>query len=114
MSLSHIPIASIEAADLQRLVENGVIESRTLDYKQEGVGGKEAERKEFLKDVSALANANGGDLVIGIQSKGGVPSAVLGITVANIDAEIQRLENMIRDNIEPRLIGHEIRSIPLE
>jgi hypothetical protein len=115
MSLLGVALPTIVEADLQRLVANRVVETRELEYKRDAIGGKEAEKKEFLKDASAFANARGGDLIIGMGAQDGVPvEPIGGITVANIDDEVQRLESMIRDGIEPRLIGHQTRAIQLQ
>lgn len=57
-------IRDITATDLQALVDNGVAESETLDYKLTLPGGSDSEKKEFLADVSALANTSGGTIVL--------------------------------------------------
>ena len=58
---------SVDEGHLNALVTNGVPESRSLEFKAKLVWGTESERKEFLADVSAFANAGGGDLVLGIE-----------------------------------------------
>jgi hypothetical protein len=114
MSLFATPFNLISLNDLQRLIDNGVTESRQLDYKQDAIGNTDNDKKEFLKDISAFANAQGGDLIIGMAAQDGVPVApIAGVDTLDADAEIQRLENIIRDSIEPRLIGYGIRSIAL-
>jgi len=91
--------------DLMELKENGVRESRTLDYKSElPLDGREA-RKEFLADVTAFANTAGGDLVVGVTEKQGEPEAFPGIEIADWDEFQLRLTNLIRDGTEPRLQG---------
>jgi Putative DNA-binding domain len=100
-----MPIEALNQADLERLVINQVTEGRTLDFKRSLPGGSDAEIKEFLADVSSFANAQGGDLVFGIEESAGAASAVTGIEVSDGDAAILRLENSLRDNISPRLIG---------
>jgi hypothetical protein len=52
------PVAQIGIEDLQRLVANKVSEPRSLEYKQALPGGTDSEKKEFLGDVSAFANAS--------------------------------------------------------
>jgi len=46
-------------------------ESQTLDFKRELPGLDARGRNEFLKDVCAMANADGGDLVYDIAEEGG-------------------------------------------
>jgi hypothetical protein len=59
-------LADVGPDDLQRLLSNRVPESRSLEYKQSLPGGNDADRKEFLADVSSFGNATGGDLIYGI------------------------------------------------
>jgi hypothetical protein len=56
-----------------------------------------------LADVSSLANAQGGDLVFGVEDADGIATAIPGVDPTNQDAAILRLENILRDGIEPRL-----------
>lgn len=104
-------IDQIAAADIQSLIDNGVSERRTLDYKQALPGGSDGERKEFLADVTSFANASGGDLCFGIAEAGGVPQAVIGLAGMDADAERLRLESMIRDGVAPRLLGVQLQVI---
>ena len=97
------PIEKIEFSDLEKLLENSVAESRTIEYKRELPGGTGSDKKEFLADVSAFANTLGGDLLYGISEKGGVPVAIGGVKIADADAEKQKYESMIADGIEPKI-----------
>jgi hypothetical protein len=112
------PLPDVVAEDLQRLQVNRVAESRSLEYKQSLPGGNDADRKEFLADVSSFANAIGGDVIYGIAESRedgkatGIPEAVEGLVVGNTDAETRRLENMLRDGIAPRLPGVQFRWVP--
>ena len=56
---------SIDESHLKALVTNGVREARSLEFKTKLVWATESEKKEFLADVSALANGGGGDLILG-------------------------------------------------
>jgi hypothetical protein len=95
------------------LITDAVAEGRELDYKRDAVGDDREARREFLRDVSSFANTAGGHLVIGMDERGGVASALVGITVRPFDDEKLRLENLIRDGIEPRLVGVRIKEVPL-
>lgn len=105
MSLFHIRISDLEERHLAALVDLGVRELGRIEYKQELPGGKDEERKEFLADVSSFANAGGGDLVYGVAEEKGAPTELVGITLDNPDAGISTLENVIRDGLDPRLVG---------
>jgi hypothetical protein len=39
---------------------SGVMESRSLDFKAERIGGSDGDKREFVADVCAFANASGG------------------------------------------------------
>ena len=90
---------------LQALVNNLVVERKTLEYKQALPGNSDKEKKEFLADVSSFANTSGGDLIYGIieDKKTGTPKSLDGLDSENIDQEILRLDNIIRTGIQPRL-----------
>ena len=106
------PLTTISSADIQRLVDDGVSEGRTFEFKRELPGPKDSDRKEFLADVSSFANATGGDLIYGIEEEAGRAIAANGLTVANIDAEVLRLDQMIRSGISPRIVGCQLRAVP--
>lgn len=103
--------------DIDDLISNEVPESRSIDYKQDLLLGKDEDKKEFLADVSSFANASEGYLFYGIHEKRedgkatGIPEKAEGLAV-NADQEIKRMDSLIRDGIEPRLIGCHIREIP--
>jgi hypothetical protein len=106
-------LESIDEAALSGLVANAVAERRDLEFKRDLPGGRDEEVKEFLADVTSLANAQGGDLLFGIEDSAGVASEVPGIATADSDADILRLENILRDGVEPRLIGVRTHWVPL-
>jgi hypothetical protein len=103
----------VTRADLDALVDNSVSEGRTIEYK-ESVGANDEAKREFLADVTSFANAAGGDLLVGVSEQGGVASALPGIPAASVDAEILRLENVLRDGVEPRIPGIRMRGVPLD
>lgn len=99
--------------DIHQLQMNSVQEGKTIEYKLSLPGGSDQERKEFLADVSSFANTMGGDLIYGIEEENGIPKKIVGVELSDVDAEIRRLDNMIRDGIEPRIITN-IKSIATE
>ncbi len=101
---------AITKADIDALITSGVVESKTLEYKQELPGNSDADKKEFLADVSSFGNASGGDIIYGIKAavdaegkKTGAPKAVRPIVSATADDAKLRLEETIRNSIDPRL-----------
>lgn len=106
----------ISLSDLSNLIENGVGEGKTLEYKQRILIDQDNDKKEFLFDVSSFANASGGDLIFGIEEnrETGLPVNICGIESLNKDELIQKIESLIRDGIAPRISGINISLIPLE
>lgn len=95
----------IEIKDLQTLIDNQVLEGKTIEYKvalpPQTKGGDE--KRELLADISSFANTDGGDLIIGIDSKEGLPTNVVGLDVQNIDDTKLQILNLVRDGISPRV-----------
>jgi hypothetical protein len=111
MGLLDKPLRDISEDDLRALL--GETEGKTIDFKRERVGATDSDRKEFLYDVSSFANTIGGDLVFGVAETGGVASDVPGLSGANADQEIQRIEQMARDGIRPAIAGLAARALPI-
>lgn len=107
-------ISEIQLEDLQQLISNQIAENKTLEYKALLKVDKDADKKEFLYDVSSFANANGGDLIFGMTEgvEKGVPISLDGLD-DNMDELCRKIENLIRDCISPRLLNIEIKIIPL-
>ncbi|MBN2560399.1 MAG: ATP-binding protein [Phycisphaerae bacterium] len=98
-------------ADVQSLVDNGVPEGRTLEYKRELPGGSDDDKREFLADVSAFANAGGGDIVYGVAEKTaekGKPDKIVGLPGLEADKEKLRLEDILRNGLDPRVVGIQV------
>lgn len=108
-------LADITLQDLQTLVDNQVGESKTLEYKRHLPTAADKKEEKFLSGISAMANTSGGDFIIGIEEKDHIPTKVTGVPLADPDQEILRLENWLRDGLEPRLPGCDIgKPIPVD
>jgi predicted HTH transcriptional regulator len=94
------------------LRDNQVPEGLLYEYKLQMYGGSDEDKREALKDVSSFANAAGSHIIIGMDERRGLPTALVGITV-DADQEIRRLDNLCRDCIEPRIIALRMRPVPL-
>ena len=110
----HKDINQIEQIDLQNLIDQEVREGKVIEYKRDLYGDNADEKKEFLADVSSFANTAGGNLIIGMDEEQGLPTQLVGVSLSNPDQAIQRLENIIRDGLEPRLPGVDMRPISLQ
>jgi len=65
--------------DIQKLIENKIEESLTLEYKRE----LSRNNKEIAKDISAFANTSGGVIIYGIEEKGHIPISKSWIETKN-------------------------------
>lgn len=98
-------LEAISTDDLTAFVSGGVREARDLEFKQIIPGNSDADKKEFLADVTSFANAGGGDIIYGMREEDGVAAEALGLTDFNEDTERLRLESIIRDGVAPRVPG---------
>lgn len=110
MSLNK-PLKSISEADLQALISNGVREGKIIEYKTALPTNSYDSKKKFLADASSFSNAVGGHLIFGIEEDEGVPVRICGLQNIDPDAEVLRLQNMLRDNIEPGIPSTSIQPI---
>ena len=88
-------------------------ETQTLEFKAVLPKGDEDARQEFRKDVCALANADGGDLVSGIGNVNGCANAVLAINGAGVDATKRRLQQILESKVEPRIQSIQFHACPI-
>lgn len=116
MTIGSINFDQITEAHLMALKDNQVPEGLTLEYKSESYRisdekSGEDKNREALKDISAFANASGGDLLLGVTENQGIIVDIPGLDI-DADDEITRMTNLLRDGIEPRIIP-QIRSVKL-
>lgn len=107
------PLDSITLADLQALMENGVPEGKSLEYKREIPGQSPEDKKKILRAICALANTVGGDLVYGIEENAGVPVSIPGIDSTDEDSLRLRFESSCREGIQPRLSHLHLKFVPV-
>ncbi len=108
-----VNLDSISESDLNSLEETGVMESRLIEFKQALKIGSDSDKKEFLADVSSLANASGGDLIIGVKEEKGIATEVVGIESFEPDSGKLKVEEIIRNGIQPRIIGCRVHPFKL-
>ena len=63
------PLDSPGLADIERLVELSVAESKVIEYKEVLPGTRDSDTKKFLQDVCSFANALGGHIVYGVSER---------------------------------------------
>jgi Putative DNA-binding domain len=107
------PLTEIQAADLFVLVEQGISESVTLEFKAELPEGGDGASVKILREIAALANTAGGDLLFGIAEEDSVASSLQGLEKGKEGLAIQRLENLCRSGLDPQLTGVQFRSVEI-
>lgn len=97
------PISQLNEEDIQDLIDNKERESSILEYKQE-ILGTDHEKKEISKDISAMANTEGGYLIIGVQEADGQASAITGTPkiIGRQPVEVW-IENILITNVRPKI-----------
>lgn len=76
-------------------------EAEDLDYKRELTASDPKGKEELAKDVCSFANHTGGILVVGLAESGGIPSKIMDLDVANWDAWLRHLAQVIGSTTAP-------------
>ena len=102
---------------IQKLIDDQIEESLTLEYKgKDSLGKSDGKKKEITKDVSAMANSAGGTLIYGVReyedSEGRkLPKEIEPIDPSQFSSEwLQQVIN----NIRPRIESPDIVSVSVE
>lgn len=102
-------------ADLQNLVDQGIEESLYLDYKASAALSRQSEAiSELCKDVTALANSAGGQIVYGIEedkARGKPKRLDEGVSDPKITREW--IVQILNSRVQPRIDGLRVERIPL-
>ena len=107
-------LEQLDQAKLQQLCDDRVTETQTLEFKRE-LPGKELDHKsEFLKDVAALANAEGGDLIYGVQEQAGSAYSLVPISSPLPDGAGRTLRQILDGGMEPRITGIRMHAVDVD
>lgn len=96
---------------LHALAADAIPETSTLEFKLTLPSA--GDNVELMKDICALANADGGDLVYGIAEVDGSASAVRPLDGTSIDRTVRRITQVV-DNIEPRVPGVVVHPVQVD
>jgi hypothetical protein len=121
MYILGIRADKLEGSDINRLLDNQIQENKLLDYKKELQISKDADKKEFLFDITAMYNTDGGCLIFGIEEEKdsknqntGKPLEITGIEVENSDKLIQQIEDIVKNCTDPSINNLIIKEINIE
>ncbi|MEW6628968.1 MAG: ATP-binding protein [Pseudomonadota bacterium] len=107
------PLEHITLADIEALVTYRRSEGATLDFKAAFPAPDHRGVRDFLADVTAFANTDGGDIVVGLgEDKNGTAEALLGIDKAGLDEGLRRLDDQLRSCVDPRVPHFRVHEIP--
>lgn len=108
-------LVEVTQADLERLVATGATEGPHQDFKRDFPTRWDNETKvKVLADVTAFANAGGGDVIYGIDEDGDArAAAIVPQALANVDEEVRRLMDVALNQTEPRVPGIQVHAVPV-
>lgn len=105
-------IKDFTESDLTEMVREEETESLEIEFKSQMYGANHEGKKEMLKDISAMANAYGGLILIGINEKDHCASSVVAIS-NGIDHQSTILKSC-RSSLDQLIDGLEVHPIPVE
>ncbi len=91
------PLNQINRADIDALVTNQISESTSLELKREPITPNE----EVARDVAAMANGGGGDIILGVSESNGIAQSVTPFP--NGEDEANRVVSIVLTGVSPRL-----------
>jgi len=117
MELCDFEVLDIVA--LSALVEGRAIETASLEFKEAIDLANEQGKDELATDVASFANSVGGDILVGVSEradgeKKGYATACDGIVVDNADALMLRIQSILQERIEPRLVGVRMKVVQID
>ncbi|KRE13457.1 hypothetical protein ASE63_18465 [Bosea sp. Root381] len=99
-------------ADLQAVIDGGIGESLHLDFKRgDALAKSDGKKREMAKDVSAMANSDGGQIIYGIDEDG-AGNATSWAPPADRSINADWIGQVLDQNVSPRIEGLRIREIP--
>ncbi len=114
-SFEKLDFEEIQEKHLQDLILTEQRESLGMDFKQQLPEGEQA-RQEVSKDVAAMANASGGNIVYGLAEKeGGVASKLMSLgPIEGAEKLSAIIQSWLNADISPSLVGIRIKVVPIE
>lgn len=104
-------LSQLAISDIQQLCDDHVSENRTLEFKSILPDKSDKGKFELAKDVAALANAGGGDIIFGIIEENAAASELQVICAEFSDAAIRRLSQVLDSSIDPAIKGLEFFAV---
>jgi hypothetical protein len=116
MLLFGKPIEDLQQEDLRAQI-GFAAESRTLDFKRDLWADSDGGAKEWLKDITALANTAGGHIIVGADESRSDDTNILsdlpGLDPTACASAITTLMNRARDGASPSMLMPQLQSLRL-
>ena len=103
--------SEINSSDIEGLLTSGASEHSNLEFKKQIWGTADEEVREMLRDISSIANAYGGYLIVGIDEEDDTGKAKEIINVSNAEQDRDRILASCMANLHPRIIGLDIKMV---
>ena len=116
MHITSSQLDDYSETDLLRFLSLSIPEGHQLEYKTDLTAGSQTKQyHEFLKDVSAFANASGGILFLGVhQPSGDLDPKAQAVGIHAGDEVAHNLERLCASGaIDPRITGLKFHVIPI-
>ena len=99
----------INNIDFEILVQNKIPEGPNLEYKETAYGGSADNIREMLRDIVAIANADGGYLILGIREDAfGRAESI--VPMKGAPDKVQPIRQVCLDGISERIEGLEVKA----
>ncbi|WP_179101575.1 AlbA family DNA-binding domain-containing protein [Burkholderia pseudomallei] len=113
MPLPH-KLIETNQAHLEQLITEQVQEGPHVDFKRElPAAWDNGAKHDLYADVSAFANAGGGDLIYGMDQDDQGQAATLVPIDLNADETARRLADFLMNGVEPRMPGVQVHPVPV-
>lgn len=98
---------------LEQLIAAPAQEGPHLDFKRDlPAAWDDRAKARFMADVTAFANAGGGDIIFGMDENADAQaSAIVPQTLSSADEEVRRIQDFILNLAEPRLPGTQVHAV---
>jgi hypothetical protein len=114
MSLAQKPLTGLTPDDIAQLVAERCAEGITIEFKEELPGAGDSAKRDFIADVTAMANTAGGYIVYGIREEAGCAVGITGVAADDLDKVVVRLQAILDTGTDPKISGVHFRVIVVE
>ncbi len=113
MSIFNKPFEEIVFEDIEALVQQRTTENQSLEFKQVPWTRDDEGGREMLRDITSMANAYGGYIIIGVgEETDGTAKEIA--TINDAETERDRITSLCLASVEPRIADLKINCLNKE